>query len=109
MLNLATGVASAPVTIGSGALGITDIAVAIARTLPALVGENMYATQVVGDNTNLISFDSRSPSFIRSLSTITGVAAGQTLLPGRSRPTCWSTLILNPPPTSCICSTWPRG
>ncbi|MGY2132163.1 DUF4394 domain-containing protein [Hymenobacter sp. HD11105] len=85
-LNLTTGVASAPVTIGSGALGITDIAIGIDRTVSDLQQRLVYAYQVVGTATNLLSFDSARPSVIRSITGITGLTAGQTLVGIDARP-----------------------
>ncbi|WP_375437288.1 DUF4394 domain-containing protein [uncultured Hymenobacter sp.] len=87
-LNLASGSTASGALIGDGTIVVTDIAIAINRTLPAVTGQLLYATQVFGDpvNTNLLSFDSANPAIIRSIVSVTGIAAGQTLVGTDFRP-----------------------
>ncbi|HEX8428841.1 DUF4394 domain-containing protein [Hymenobacter sp.] len=90
-LNLGSGATTSQAPIGDGTIAVTDIAIAIDRTLPAVMGQLLYATQVFGTaatgiNTNLLSFDSTNPSIIRSISSVTGIVAGQTLVGTDFRP-----------------------
>ncbi|WP_159452067.1 DUF4394 domain-containing protein [Hymenobacter roseosalivarius] len=57
-----------------------------AQTLPPLAGQLMYATQVVGTATNLVSFDDAAPTILRSNIVITGMAASQVLVGLDARP-----------------------
>lgn len=75
-VNLASGATTLIGKIGLG-IAINDIAVQIDRMLPEeITGELVYA--LTGNN-NLISFDSDLPGVIRSLISVTGLTAGQTL------------------------------
>ncbi|MBC6605491.1 DUF4394 domain-containing protein [Hymenobacter sp. BT188] len=67
-------------------LCLSAMAPAMAQTLPPLTGQLMYATQVVGTTTNLISFDEAVPTVLRSTIAITGVTAGQVLVGLDARP-----------------------
>lgn len=80
-INLATG---STTLIGSiGAVNpVSNIAVFIDRTLPALTGQLAYGLT----GTNLISFDTQNPSFIRNINPITGVTAGQAIVGMDFRP-----------------------
>ncbi|MBL7919774.1 MAG: DUF4394 domain-containing protein [Bacteroidia bacterium] len=80
-VNLITGATTLVGTIGS-ANPVSNIAVFIDRTLPALVGQLAYGLSGV----NLISFDTQNPSFIRNLNPITGITAGQTIVGMDFRP-----------------------
>ena len=88
-LNLATGAATTPGTANvvpaAAGVEVRDIAAAIAPrpATVALVGQLAYA---VTTNNNLISFDTRNPSVIRSLVAITGLGATQTLVGTDFRP-----------------------
>ena len=68
-----TGVAT---MIGSTGMALRDIAVQITRTVPALVGDLVYA---LTSNNWLVSFDATNPSVIRTSVPVTGVTAGQVL------------------------------
>ncbi|AEE50376.1 DUF4394 domain-containing protein [Haliscomenobacter hydrossis] len=82
-VNLSSGVASLVGAIGLG-IGLTDIAVAIDRTVPAQVtGQLIYA---LATNNNLLTIDSDLPRTIRTAVAVTGVAAGQTLVGMDVRP-----------------------
>lgn len=82
-VNLATGAATLIGTIGSG-IAVKDIAVTINRSLPAVTGQMIYA--LTKTNSNFIAFDSQNPSFIRSLTAITGVTANQKIVGMDFRP-----------------------
>ncbi|GAB2465307.1 hypothetical protein GCM10011375_34750 [Hymenobacter qilianensis] len=58
----------------------------MAQTLPPLAGQLMYATQVVGTVTNLVSFDEMAPATLRSTAPITGIATGQIIVGMDVRP-----------------------
>jgi hypothetical protein len=77
-VNLNTGAATPVGTLGtSSAAGITDIAFAITRTVPAAItGQLAYALA----GTNLLTFDTDLPGTIRTSLGITGVDAAQTLV-----------------------------
>lgn len=77
-VNLTTGATTAVGQLGnSTAAGITDIALAIAPpSTAAITGQLAYALA----GTNLITFDTNSPTNIRSAVGITGVDATQTLV-----------------------------
>lgn len=82
-VNLGTGATSLVGSIGLG-IGLTDIAVAIDRTVPAEIkGQAIFA---LASNNNLLTFDSNLPGTIRTAVAITGVAAGQTLVGMDFRP-----------------------
>ncbi|AYA36087.1 DUF4394 domain-containing protein [Hymenobacter oligotrophus] len=82
-VNLTTGAATAAGAVGTAASMVTDIAVAIDRTVPAtLTGRLIYAVS----GTNLLSFDSALPGTIRTLTPITGLTAGQALVGVDFRP-----------------------
>ncbi|QIL75211.1 DUF4394 domain-containing protein [Hymenobacter sp. HDW8] len=67
-------------------LCLSALAPATAQTLPPLTGQLMYATQVVGTTTNLLSFDEAAPTVLRSTVAITGMTAGQVLVGMDARP-----------------------
>jgi hypothetical protein len=77
-INLTSGFATNVGQIGLTGTAIKDIAVVIDRTLPALTGQLIYG--LTSSGTNLLSFDSRNPSFLRSYTAITGLTAGQVLV-----------------------------
>ena len=84
-VNLTTGAATAVGALGSGEfVAISDIAVAIDRpaTLPAITGNLAYA--LAGGN--LLTFDTATPTAIRTSVGITGVDAAQTLVGMDIRP-----------------------
>jgi trimeric autotransporter adhesin len=81
-LNLATGAATLIGTIGGG-MAIKDIAVFIDRTMPALTGKLTYG---LTSSSTLITFDSANPNFIRTVTSISGLATGDVLLAIDSRP-----------------------
>lgn len=58
----------------------------MAQTLPPLTGQLMYATQVVGTTTNLLSFDEAAPTVLRSNIVITGMTTGHILVGMDARP-----------------------
>lgn len=80
-VNLTTGAITLVGPIGA-ANPVSNIAVFIDRTLPALIGQLAYGLS----GTNLISFDTQNPSFIRNINTITGITAGQTIVGMDFRP-----------------------
>lgn len=80
-VNLATGSTTLIGSIGA-ANPVSNIAVFINRTLPALTGQLAYG--LTGNN--LISFDTQNPSFIRTISAITGITAGQAIVGMDFRP-----------------------
>ena len=84
-LNLTTG---ALTTIGSVAGGVVNIAVAINRTVPALQGNLAYGLSFTAGNmaTNLLKFDTKNPSVIRSSQVVTGLKTGQTIMGMDMRP-----------------------
>ncbi|TGE18955.1 DUF4394 domain-containing protein [Hymenobacter elongatus] len=93
-VNLATGAVALEGGVGGGspfdpptnanpAPGITDIAVQIRRTAPAVSGQLLYA---VSATSNLLSFYSGDPSNIISAVSITNIADGQTLVGTDFRP-----------------------
>ncbi|MGI4740473.1 MAG: DUF4394 domain-containing protein [Janthinobacterium lividum] len=77
-VNLTTGAATPAGTLGnSTAVGVTDIAFAITRTVPpTITGQLAYALA----GSNLLTFDTALPSTIRTALGITGVDAAQTLV-----------------------------
>ncbi|MBC7775418.1 MAG: DUF4394 domain-containing protein [Phycisphaerae bacterium] len=76
-VNLSTGAVTMIGSIGTG-LPVRDIAVKIDRTVPATVtGKLLYA---MNTSNNLISFDSDLPGVIRTISEVTGIATGQTIM-----------------------------
>ncbi len=80
-IDLATGAATIINTVG-GANPVSNIAVLIDRTVPALTGQLAYGLT----GSNLISFDTQNPNFIRTISAITGVTAGQAIVGMDFRP-----------------------
>lgn len=84
-LNISTGVFS---TIGALGAAVTDIAVAINRTLPAMEGNLAYGLTFTGGNSafNFLKFDTKNPSFIRSAQVITGLKTGQSIVGMDVRP-----------------------
>lgn len=80
-INLATGETT---LIGSIGVAVSDIAVFIDRTVPnAISGQLVWA---LASNNNLVSFASGLPGTIRNLVSVSGVAAGQTLVGMDFRP-----------------------
>jgi hypothetical protein len=77
-LNLTTGATTAIGQLGSSTtVGFTDITLAIAPpTLASITGQLAYALA----GTNLVTFDTSSPTVIRTATGITGVDASQTLV-----------------------------
>ncbi len=77
-LVLATG---ALTRLGAIGASVTDIAVAIDRTMPALQGNLAYGLSFTAGNSafNLLRFDVKNPSFIRASTVITGLKMGQML------------------------------
>jgi hypothetical protein len=82
-LNLTTGATTFAGAFNGQGVGITDIAIRIDRTAPAVSGRQLYA---VSTNNNLLSFYSGTPGFINSSVAITGITAGQTLVGTDFRP-----------------------
>jgi hypothetical protein len=77
-LNLTTGATTAVGQLGSSTtVGFTDITLAIAPpTTASITGQLAYALA----GTNLVTFDTSSPTVIRTATGITGVDASQTLV-----------------------------
>ncbi len=76
-INLATGATTLVGNIGA-AVPVKDIAVLIDRTVPMqIMGQLVYGLTT---NNNLVSFDSENPRFIRTLTPLTGIAAGQMVM-----------------------------
>jgi len=83
-VNTTTGMATLVGAIGSG-IAVKDISVVINRTVPTTITGNLiYA--LTRTNRNLISFDSDMPGTIRTLTAITGVTAGYTVVGMDYRP-----------------------
>lgn len=84
-LNITTGVLT---KIGALGASVIDIAVAIDRTVPALQGNLAYGLSFTAGNSsfNLLTFDTKNPTFIRSAQVITGLKTGQTLVGMDMRP-----------------------
>ncbi|NJL76525.1 MAG: DUF4394 domain-containing protein, partial [Saprospiraceae bacterium] len=83
VISLTNGATRAIGRIGFG-ISITDIAVAIDRTIPSTItGKLVYG---LAANNNLITFDSELPSIIRTATSVTGVASGQMLVGMDVRP-----------------------
>lgn len=80
-INVATGSLTLVGDVG-GVDPVSNIAVFIDRTQPAMIGQLAYGLS----NTNLISFDTQNPTFVRSLVGVTGVTAGQTIVGMDIRP-----------------------
>jgi trimeric autotransporter adhesin len=84
-INPATGTATLVGDIGTAPMEITDIAVAIDRTIPALKGNTMYALTTAAA-ARLVTFDDANPGVIRRDLPITGVKMNQTLVGMDMRP-----------------------
>lgn len=82
-LNLGAGAATLIGNIGGG-IPVRDIAVLIERNVPATIGGTLLYALTSGNN--LISFDSKLPSVLRSLVAVSGITAGQTIVGLDSRP-----------------------
>ncbi len=84
-VNLTTGATTLVGAIGpaNGGIPVQDIAVLIDRTVPTLSGRLVHALSTTN---NLISFTAENPSIIRTLNTITGLKAGQTVVGMDFRP-----------------------
>lgn len=83
-INTTTGMATLVGTIGTG-IAVKNIAVVTDRSMPATVTGNLiYA--LTRTNKNLISFDSDLPGTIRSLTAVSGITAGYTLVGMDYRP-----------------------
>lgn len=80
MMNLSTGMVS---FIGNIGVAVKDIAIPVNRVAPAPSGKMVYA---LTSNNNIVSFRSGTPSYILSQATVSGVAAGQTLVGMDVRP-----------------------
>lgn len=81
-INLTTGAATPIGRIGFGT-ALTDIAVQIDNSLPAIIGQLTYA---VTATQNIVTFDNSNPGVIRSQAAITGITAGQTIAGMDMRP-----------------------
>ena len=81
-LNTTTGTATAIGRIGFGT-ALTDIAVQIDNSLPAVIGQLVYA---ITANQNIITFDNSNPGVIRSQATVTGITTGQVIAGMDMRP-----------------------
>ena len=84
-INPATGAATLIGDIGASPMEITDIAVAIDRTIPALKGNTVFALTTAAA-ARLVTFDDANPSVIRKDLPITGVKTNQTLVGMDMRP-----------------------
>lgn len=82
-INLANGTVTNLGVIGLG-LDVRDMAIVINRTVPALMGVEIFA--LTQNNGNLISFDSENPGVIRTWKPITGITMGQSTLGMDFRP-----------------------
>ena len=83
-VNTATGTATLVGAIGTG-IAVKDIATVITRTVPSgVAGTLIYA--LTRTNRNLISFDSNLPGIIRSLTPVTGLATGFSIVGMDYRP-----------------------
>lgn len=82
-VNLATGATTLAGVIGLG-VAVKDITVTISRELPAVTGQMVYA--LTKNNNNFISFDSENPSFIRSITPVTGITTDQKIVGMDFRP-----------------------
>lgn len=80
-LNVSTGAATLIGAIGA-TNPVSNIAVFIDRTAPAMTGQMAYALS----GTNLISFDTQNPGYIREWNPITGITAGQSIVGMDFRP-----------------------
>ncbi len=78
-LNIPTG---AFTLVGNLGASVTDIAVAINRTMPALQGNLAYGLTFTGGNMafNFLKFDTKNPSYIRSSQVISGLKMGQNIV-----------------------------
>ncbi len=83
-INLTTGAVTNVGQIGLLGTAIKDIAVVINRTLAPLTGQLVYGLTSAG--TSLFTFDSESPSVIRTYTAITGLTTGQVLVGMDVRP-----------------------
>lgn len=81
-VNTTTGAATAIGRVGFGT-ALTDIAVQIDNSLPAIIGQLVYA---VTATQNIITFDNNNPAVIRSQAAITGITAGQVIAGMDMRP-----------------------
>ncbi|MES2763524.1 MAG: DUF4394 domain-containing protein [Bacteroidota bacterium] len=61
---------------------VSNIAVFIDRTLPALMGQLAFAIS----GNNLISFDTQNPNYIRNINVLTGITSGQAIVGMDFRP-----------------------
>lgn len=80
-LDLSTGAAALVGQIGTG-LEIQDIAAVVERNVPTLSGNLIYGLTLTnnGANHNLISFSASNPSVIRTLTSLTGIKTGYTII-----------------------------
>jgi hypothetical protein len=76
-VNLTSGATTLLGTIGTG-IDVRDIAIVINRAQAPLSGKLIYAMQA--GTSNMISFDSDNPRFIRDMKAITGITAGQSIV-----------------------------
>ncbi len=84
-INPMTGAATLVGDIGATAMEITDIAVAIDRTIPALKGNTTYALTTAAAP-RLVTFDDANPGVIRRDLPVTGVKTNQILVGMDMRP-----------------------
>jgi hypothetical protein len=84
-IDLSSGMTTLVGSIGTGVVGIREIAAEIDRTVPATyTGQLIYGLTKV--NRNLVKFSSGNPELIRELLPITGVTPGQTIVGMDIRP-----------------------
>ncbi|WP_460501912.1 DUF4394 domain-containing protein, partial [Hymenobacter agri] len=96
-LNLATGATTLAGAFNGTGVGITDIAIRIDRTAPAVSGQLLYA---LNTNNTLVSFYSGTPQYINSAVALTGVTAGQTLVGTDFRPNTGQLIAMGYDPTT---------
>ncbi len=84
-LNISTGTFT---TVGALGAPVVDITVAINRTMPTMESNLAYGLTFTGGNSafNLLKFDTKNPSFIRSAQVITGLKTGQSIVGMDVRP-----------------------
>lgn len=82
-VNLSTGALTLVGNVGGiGADPISNMAVLIDRTQPAIIGQIAYGLS----GTNLLTFDTQNPSFIRTIVAISGIPTTQTIVGMDMRP-----------------------
>ena len=83
VINASTGATTMVGNIGAMPTEVKDIAIAINRNVPALVGNLVYGLTT---NARFVSFDAANPSIIRTDFGITGLKTGHTLVGMDVRP-----------------------